>query len=147
MTFHSPQEPLGSCCPDSAPSSRSLFGPKVKGRMASPRLQPCRPGTRVHTWHTAGLVREAACAAGAAVCCVQLWFLAGARLRGRHGLSRWAPCSACASSQGQTECSSSGRWGSLWACFPMLGIIPARWGGGGRQDKLSRCAWPRAPVI
>lgn len=123
------------------------MAPRVKGRMASPRLQPCRPGTTVHTCHTAGLVREAACA-GAAVCGGQLWFVAVARLRGRHWLRRWGHLAQpVPRHMGRQERSSSSGWGSGWACFPTLGIIPAGWGEGGRQDKPSRCAWPRAPVI
>lgn len=33
---------------------------------------------------------------------------------------------------GRQACSSSGGWGSGWACFPTLGITPAGWGEGGR---------------
>lgn len=136
MTFHSPQEPLGSCCPDSAPSSRSLLGPKGQGEdglapsaaLSSRDKSPHLPHSRVS---------EGGCVCrGAAVCCVQLWFLAGARLRGRHWLSRWGHLAQPVPRHMGRQCSSSGGWGNGWACFPTLGIIPAGWGR--VADRISR---------
>lgn len=51
-----------------------------------------------------------------------------------------APCSACASDR-RAVARAVGQGVGL---FPTLGIITSRVGGGGRQDKPSRCAWPRA---
>lgn len=85
MTFHSPQELLGSCCPDSAPSSRSLLGPKGQGEdglapsaaLSSRDKSPHLPHSRVSE---GGSVCR-----GAAVCCVQLWFVAGPGSEGDIG--------------------------------------------------------------
>lgn len=141
MTFHSPREPLGSCCPDSAPSSRSqgsgggwprpVCSPVVRRQLSTPATSRVSEGGSV--------------CRGAAVRCVQLWLVAVARLRRRHWLSRWGHLAQPVPlHMGRQECSSSGGWGRGWASLLTLGILTSRAGEAGRQDKPSRCARPRA---
>lgn len=112
--------------------------------MASPRLQPCRPGTRVHTCHTAGLVREAACAAGQRCVVYNCGSWPGQAPRETLA-QQGAPCSACACHTGRQECRSLAGGEAGGPVFPVRNHT-SRVGEGGRQDKLSRCVWPRAPV-
>lgn len=142
MTFHSPQGPLGSCCPDSAPSSRSQGS---RGGWSRPVCSPVVQ--RQQSTPAASRVSEGGsmCRRGSGALCTTV-----ARGRGQAPketlaqqvggtllslcLFTWADRSAVAR--------AGGEWG--WASLLTLGIITSRVGEGGRQDKPSRCAWPRA---